>query len=166
MASRRSDAPVLGALAGLVATFAMTAAMAALQGHGRDRTALPPSLLLRSTRLARTAERHPALVTVAHFAFGAAAGSLFAGLIARRDPAAGVAWGLLVWAGSYAGWVPVSGMTPPAVDQSAERNLLMIIAHVVWGAALALGLNRLEADQEVIFRPRADDVQHGLARHG
>lgn len=166
MAARRSDAPVLGALAGLVATFAMTAAMAAMQRRGRDQTALPPSLLLRSTRLARTAERHPALVTAAHFAFGAAAGSLFAGLTTRRGPAVGIGWGLLVWAGSYAGWVPATGMTPPATRQSAERNLLMILAHVVWGAVLTGGLKRLEADQEVIFRPRLTDARHGLKSHG
>jgi uncharacterized membrane protein YagU involved in acid resistance len=166
MARRLSDAPVLGALAGLIATFAMTAAMAAMQRRGRDQTALPPSLLLRSTVLAKAAERHPALVTFAHFAFGAAAGGLFAGLTARRDPVAGIGWGLLVWAGSYAGWVPATGMTPPAVRQSTERNLLMILAHVVWGTVLAASLKRLETDQEVIFRPRSADARHGLAPHG
>ncbi len=166
MARRSPDGPVLGALAGMVATFAMTAAMAAMQRRSQDATALPPSLLLRSTRLARTAERHPALVTGAHFAFGAAAGSLFAALTARRGISVGIGWGLLVWAASYAGWVPATGLTPPAIRQSGERNLLMILAHVVWGAALAGSLSRLEADQDDIFQPRVADARHGLRPHG
>ena len=79
------------------------------------------------------------LTYAAHFSYGTSVGALF-GLVAPRDLGksivAGVGYGLLVWAGSYLGLLPALGLHRPATREPAERNALMIGAHVVWGAAL------------------------------
>lgn len=79
------------------------------------------------------------LTMLAHFGYGASVGGLF-GLLAPRNMsrsiAAGVGYGILVWAGSYLGVLPSLGLHRSATREPAERNALMIAAHVVWGAVL------------------------------
>jgi putative membrane protein len=79
------------------------------------------------------------LTMLAHFGYGAAVGTLF-GVISPRESSraipAGIGYGLLVWAGSYLGLLPSMGLHRPATREPAERNGLMIAAHVVWGAAI------------------------------
>jgi hypothetical protein len=41
-----------------------------------------------------------------------------------------------VWAGSYLGLLPMTGLLHSATRERAERNALMIAAHVVWGGVL------------------------------
>jgi uncharacterized membrane protein YagU involved in acid resistance len=89
----------------------------------------------------RLGERHRRdLTLLGHFAYGAAVGALFP-VAERRVPlpplATGMALGLAVWTASYAGWIPLAGMMPPPARQPVRRNLLMIAAHCVWGAATA-----------------------------
>lgn len=145
-----------GALAGLAATLPMTAAMARL--HRRlppdQRHALPPREILAALapRRARTDADGAVATLVAHFAYGAAAGALFA-LQGRRSLAAGSAYGLAVWGASYLGWIPATGLLRPATRHPARRNALMTAAHLIWGAALAAGLREIEAG-EPAFRPR------------
>ena len=81
---------------------------------------------------------------LAHFGYGAATGAAFAAATGSRDPAAGAAYGVLVWAGSYLGWIPAAGILRPAWEHPARRNLLMIAVHLVWGASMALTLRELE----------------------
>jgi putative membrane protein len=50
----------------------------------------------------------------------------------------GMGFGLLVWAASYLGIVPALGLIAPATRHRAQRNALMIVAHLVWGATLGL----------------------------
>jgi hypothetical protein len=137
-----------GSLAGLIATVPMTMAMRAL--HRRlppaERYPLPPRLI--TDEIASKAgvdghldesERRTATLA-AHYGYGAAIGGLYgplAGAAGRdRSPVLkGVAWGLAVWTASYLGWLPAAGILPPATEQPARRNALMIAAHVVWGAA-------------------------------
>src|SRR5581483_8802454 len=74
-----------------------------------------------------------ALTGVAHFGYGAAAGSLY-GPVGLALPVPGilssVVWGLLVWAGSYLGVLPSLHILQSAVRQPRDRVLLMILAHV------------------------------------
>jgi len=42
----------------------------------------------------------------------------------------------MVWGGSYLGLLPSLGILRPATDHPAQRNALMIAAHLVWGATL------------------------------
>ncbi|GGK97107.1 hypothetical protein Sme01_35470 [Sphaerisporangium melleum] len=85
------------------------------------------------------------LGALAHFAFGAGCGGLFALALARREPrvAAGVAYGLAIWAVSYQGWVPGLGIMPPVHRDRPGRQAIMAAGHVVYGTALALALHRL-----------------------
>lgn len=87
------------------------------------------------------------LTLASHFAYGAAMGTLYSALVKDALPVPrgvrGVTYGLGVWAGSYLGWLPAAGLYPPATEEPAPRNALMIAAHVVWGASLDLMLNGL-----------------------
>jgi hypothetical protein len=51
--------------------------------------------------------------------------------------------------------MPGLGVLKPAQRHPAERNLLMIGAHLVWGGTLALALRELELARREIF---ASDV--------
>jgi hypothetical protein len=148
--TRTSDdlgAALVGAGAGLAATAAMSALMLAAQRAG-VMGRLPPH------RIADVSvERSPAddavgregrgaLGWLLHFAFGAAAGGLYAVLHRRVDPPTpdpldGVGFGLAVWTVSYMGWVPALGFLPPATEDRPGRPPAMIAAHVVFGAVLA-----------------------------
>jgi uncharacterized membrane protein YagU involved in acid resistance len=78
------------------------------------------------------------LTLVSHFGYGASMGTLYRLIIQNRDPNVknGALFGVAVWTASYLGWLPALGIRKPATKESFERNLLMILAHVVWGASL------------------------------
>lgn len=135
-----------GAAAGFAATAPMTLFMDAVQAllprHEQD--GLPPEHITERA-LAKTGMDHGApgehgsLSMLAHFAFGATAGSFYAPLAQRLRPhpiLGGVAYGLAVWAASYLGWLPAAGLYRSALREPARRNLMIIGAHVVWGAVL------------------------------
>jgi len=144
-----------GALAGCIATGPMTVAMLLMHRllPGEQRYALPPTLITRRltggkgpfARFGSHASKP--LTYLMHFGFGTMFGAVFA-LVPRRvplpAPVRGVLFALGVWAASYLGWLPAAQILPPASKHPAERNALMIIAHVVWGAGMALLLERLD----------------------
>lgn len=142
--SARQDGAWLGALAGFVATMPMTAVMSRLLGTlpAGERYPLPPRELSQDLP-SLGAERSTATL-VYHFLYGAAAGALFGAISRRPGPGLGAGYGVLVWCGSYLGWIPGSHRLVPATRHPARRNCLMLAAHLVWGAALALGLHELE----------------------
>ena len=86
-----------------------------------------------------------AATLAAHFGYGAAMGGIFA-MLAPRTPGhpvpKGIAWGLIVWATSYLGLLPATGLHEPATRHPRERNILMILAHVIWGGSLGLLLSK------------------------
>jgi uncharacterized membrane protein YagU involved in acid resistance len=136
-----------GFVSGLAATAPMTAAMVAMHRKlpRHKRYPLPPRRITMRV-LEKLAVKHhleeehrTGLTMLAHFGYGAAAGTLF-GMIAPREPSraipVGIGYGLLVWAGSYLGLLPSMDLHRPATREPAERNGLMIAAHVVWGAAI------------------------------
>lgn len=147
-----------GFLSGLAATVPMSAVMEA--GHAKlplhRRYSLPPPRIEERARRkvglsrgGRTAD-HRALAIVLHFAFGGSAGAVYGG-VADRLPgpvlAKSVVFGVGVWAASYLLGLPaLLGLERHAVHEPAQRNALMIGAHVVWGAALGATFELLRAD--------------------
>ncbi len=144
MAIRRITA---GAIAGFAATAPMSIVMAILQRvvPQRERETLPPRIITARLTAKLGLREHVdhqeqiALTLVSHFAYGAAAGSVY-GLLERkvhvRSILKGTVYGLLVWTTSYLGILPALGLLRPATEQRAARNIVMISAHVVWGAVL------------------------------
>lgn len=142
------DDVVAGGVAGLMATAPMTLVMEALRQQlpRTERHALPPRLvMLRASRkagvrhhLGRRRQR-TGVTVAAHFLYGGAVGSLYVPLMrATGLPpiAGGLAYGLIVWLVSYLGLLPAARLFPPPTRVSPRRNALMIVAHLVWGAAL------------------------------
>lgn len=130
--------------AGAVATVGMSALMFA----GR-RTGLlgrmPPekitSRALNALGVERSRREQDAAAAVLHVGFGAMAGALFApALRALRLPLSpmlqGAAFGTLVWAVSYAGWIPALGIMPPPSRDRPRRPEVMLAAHWVYGGLL------------------------------
>jgi putative membrane protein len=80
-----------------------------------------------------------AITLFLHFVFGATAGLLY-GAMEEKVPVShavkGPLAGMVVWTGSYLGWIPALGILPSATEQPRRRNLLMIVAHLIWGLTL------------------------------
>jgi len=136
-----------GVAAGFAATAPMTLFMDAVHAllPRHEQNGLPPEHIT-ARALAKTGVdadaapgEHDSLSMVAHFAFGATAGSFYTPLAQRLRPhpiLGGVAYGLAVWAASYLGWLPAASLYRSALREPARRNLMIIGAHVVWGAVL------------------------------
>lgn len=111
---------------------------------------LPPRQITERSAKAAGVDRHldegqrDRLTWLSHFSYGAGMGALYGlGTEARSrdrawrsDLAKGMAFGTLVWAGSYSGYLPQLKLTPPVRHQPWRRTVLMILAHWVWGASL------------------------------
>ena len=137
---------LLGALAGFAATAPMSLAMKLMheQLPEHEQYPLPPRAVAMNiaaeagVREELDEPEREGLTWASHFAYGTACGALYA-TVAQRTPlppvVSGMAFGLAVWAGSYLGWLPATGILSPATEHPARRNALMIGAHLVWGAA-------------------------------
>lgn len=150
-----------GALGGLAGTLAHSAVMLTARRAGLVGT-LPPKAItdemLESVGVDPSEETRVALAVANHVGFGASTGALF-GLVQPRmsrgrSMLAGAAYGALVWFTSYEGWVPrVLGALPRAHRDRRDRQLVLLAAHLAFGAALGA----------VTARPpeRHDDVIDG-----
>jgi uncharacterized membrane protein YagU involved in acid resistance len=138
-----------GALAGCVATVPMTAVMLTLAAFVPEQEAdpIPPRQVTREITsragLWQQAdkEERAGLTTLAHFGFGAAAGALygpFAGSVPAPPLLSGAAYGLLVWAANYAGWLPALDIVRPPSQKPDSQNAQLILSHLVWGASLGV----------------------------
>jgi hypothetical protein len=151
-----------GALAGIAGTAAMTMFMQ--RTHARlptaERYPLPPREItaIVARQMGHEESAHTAdLALAAHFAFGAGAGALAAALRMPARPWLGALCGVGVWAASYLGWVPLSGILRPPSRHPARRNGLMAAAHLVWGGVTAAVLSEL-------YRARRGMLAEGPAR--
>lgn len=137
---------VVGALAGIVGTVAMTAAMRRLHARlpAQERYPLPPREITERMLPDHGEAATEDLSLLTHVGFGAAAG---AAMVAGNStgPVRGSLFGLAVWLGSYFGWVPASGILRAAGTHPPRRNALMIAVHLVWGAVTALSARELLA---------------------
>lgn len=148
---------LIGAIAGLAGTLAMTAAMRRM--HERlpadERYPLTPREIVDSAA-ARTGARPTAAgakdaTTAAHFAYGAATGALLGAANVAMGPVSGALAGTGVWLASYMGWIPAADLLKPASRHPPRRNALMIAAHLVWGVATARAMRELVVARETIF---------------
>ena len=138
----------IGAVAGMAATIPMTVFWEALHRRlpGEPRRPLPPREVVEALAVKAGASRHLSEVQVerlamaAHVGYGTLTGALF-GLVAPRGARAvpaGVLFGMGVWAGSYLGWLPATGVRhSPRYDVPA-RTALIVASHAVWGATAGL----------------------------
>ena len=137
-----------GAAAGVAATLVMSLELALAKSAGLLGEPPPKKLTRRILTLFGARPSRPSLyaaTTAAHLAYGAGAGALYA-LLPRtmRGPLPGTAFGIAVWAVSYAGWIPKLGlMRRPSRDRPG-RPTSMVLAHVVFGASLDRALSRLD----------------------
>ena len=155
---------VQGGLAGLVATAPMTAVMRAGErfvpltnkvanwGHLPPRQITEHALHEIGVNQELDESDRSVAATLAHYGFGTAAGGLL-GLAASNlsevpRPVLGAAFGVGVWAASYAGWLPLVGIRRHATEEPAGRNIQMIAAHIVWGAAAGAALDAMSRSRD------------------
>jgi hypothetical protein len=150
-------AATTGALAGLVATGAMSPVMAPRLSRGLSRQGglhrFPPRRIVRRLEsafagrpVAATATER-VLTLIAHAGYGCALGAVLGVLRnrhRRRGPlATGFTFGLGVWAAGYAGWVPVLGIREGTVAGRRSAIPFPLAAHIVYGLVLGLAEARL-----------------------
>jgi len=136
-----------GAIAGFVATAPMSISMLIgwrlLPAH--EKYHLPPRLITEeiSERMGvedRLGERELVGLTIfSHFGYGALFGAFYARFehkLPLHASLKGALSGVALWVGSYLGWLPAFGILSPATWHPWRRNLLMIVAHVIWGVTL------------------------------
>lgn len=86
-------------------------------------------------------EERTAAAVAAHLLYGGAAGAVYGTIAAKLSappPASGVAYGLVLWAAGYLGWLPAAGVLPPPWRQRPGGALTPLVAHAVYGLALGL----------------------------
>ena len=141
-----------GALAGLVATVPMTLFMLVMHRllPNWQRYALPPERV--TGELAERADvdlDKPQLLgasLLSHFGYGANMGALYSSLT-RRIPLPpvlkGIVFGIAIWAASYLGWMPGLRIEQAATEEPLRRNVMMVAAHMIWGATTGIVADRL-----------------------
>jgi len=138
-----------GAFAGVAATGVMTAARL-----GAEQTALVEQRSAHAEVVGRmralrghTMWGHEAetLATIAHYAFGLVAGTLYAMFAPRRArPVAGVAYASTIWTVSYHQILPRLGLMPRPTRDDTGRQVALAVDHVLYGLALDACLEGLE----------------------
>ena len=134
-------------LAGFLATLPMTVFMMLLYRRlpRKEQYPLPPRQVTMElaekagvkSRLEET--ERTGLALLAHFAYGTVMGAIYSLLVGKVPGPSllkGIAFGLVVWAGSYLVLLPVLGILRSATHHPLRRNALMIAAHIFWGAVL------------------------------
>jgi uncharacterized membrane protein YagU involved in acid resistance len=149
-----------GAVAGLAATVPMTAAMRAIhrQLPRHERDPLPPAQVTVNAaevagvahKMSRRQKHHAVLAT--HYGIGTTAGAVYgllAPYLAGPGVLNGVAYGLTVWASSYLGVLPATGLYKAPDREPARRHGMTAAAHVVWGGVLGVLTDLLQPEKEV-----------------
>lgn len=157
MKNPRLLSSLLGFICGVCATGPMSAIMITLHRHlpAWEKYPLPPREI--TEKIARqitpgsdlTPPTRSALAWLAHFGYGGAAGAIYANAYLPVAPAIrGPLFGIVVWLSSYFGILPALGILSSAEKHPIRRSGLMILAHLVWGWAVAVLLETLLSDQK------------------
>jgi hypothetical protein len=154
---------IVGAIAGVIATAAMTWAAAESFRRLPDKEQYPlPPREITDRLLSKTLTPRPAVLTLTvanHFLFGAACGALSRLLPpACRSSGGSVGYALGVWVLSYFGWIPASRILRAANTHPPRRNALMIACHAVWGTALWASAEVLSRSLDPLRRGPANDA--------
>ena len=152
-----------GVISGLAGTVAMTTAMALARLTGIQGGELPPRKISRHAEKATglhdrlSAIEFEASWIAQHFAYGAGAGVAYALADRRLDlpppSLSGPAFGLSLWAISYAGWLPAFGLYPPPGRDRGDRIAAMIAHHLVYGTTTAFVAHTLRPRPEPHLGP-------------
>lgn len=138
-----------GTIAGLVGTIPMSIFMLVMHRilPAWQRYALPPKEITKEMaeradiRQYMDKQQLLGASLVSHFGYGATMGTLYAALtrrIALPPVFKGIMFGLVIWAFSYLGWLPLAGFSEAATEEPMRRNVLMVVAHIIWGSATGL----------------------------
>ena len=140
-----------GMVGGAVATAGMSAVMFAAQRTGLLGR-MPPRKIthaaLDALGVRRSKDQEYGLTGLAHLGYGIGCGALFGWLEprtrARHLPASlrGAAFASLIWAVSYAGWVPALGIMEWPRNDRPGRPTSMLVAHWVFGSILGALVGR------------------------
>ena len=151
---QKQYSPLQGAIAGFVGTLPMTIFMLSTQRFlpKGQRYDLPPEIITKDITERVHIRQHMnkaqvlAATTAAHFGYGAGMGMLY-GILARRLPfnsaLKGILFSLVIWAVSYQMVLPVIGIKESAQSETTRRNLMMIVAHIIWGASTGVATDLL-----------------------
>jgi len=144
---------VQGLLAGLIATVPMSLFMwlGFIYLPRKEKYPLPPKEITEELAEDTGLARHMSsgaiswLSLLCHFSYGAVMGGLYGFIIffvLGMRPSfevgmlLGITFGIMVWTISYLLALPILNILTPATEHPARRNILMIFAHIVWGAIL------------------------------
>lgn len=111
------------------------------------------------------------LVLLNHFAYGSAAGILYAVVAGngRGGLIKGSVFGVGVWLISYFGLLPAVSVLTSAKDHPAPRNLLMLAAHILWGIVVGLFVETMLEDshrrRSALARPSTIPAQDTSDRY-
>jgi uncharacterized membrane protein YagU involved in acid resistance len=117
-----------------------------------EQAALPPALLTRDVQnktglmTDTSSEIQQELTMLSHYGYGALGGIIYAALASKSSAhpiIKGSAFGLGVWGASYYGLIPGLDLNPSGKTLSNKRNLMMIAAHIAWGASLGFAEHEL-----------------------
>jgi hypothetical protein len=138
---------IAGCLAGLGATIPMTAVMLVLHYLLPQRRKVPLEPLQVSQNVLAAGDVEPAtreganaVAAIAHLSFGATCGMLRPPIreMVGREATRGPYYGLMIYAVSYAGWLPMLGILRPPQRRPWQRNVILLASHLTWGIALDL----------------------------
>lgn len=136
-----------GIWASVMATTSMTMSLFKLfqQLPLQQRSPLPPAVLAKeighklSLSKNLNLDEQSQFTMFSHYGYGAMAGVLYT-LLTKKIPGnpilKGSVFGLGVWAVSYFVIIPALGLKSSGAKMSRERNLMMLTAHLIWGASL------------------------------
>ena len=105
--------------------------------------AITRRLAQRTTGQRPTGTQLDVLSAAAHLSVGSSAGAIF-GLVVPPQPnplraaTAGAGYGLMVWCAGYVGFLPALDLMSPPPSGERRRTRTMVVAHIVYGAALGL----------------------------
>ena len=141
-----------GAAAGAVATLPMTIFWETMHARlpGEPPRPMPPREVAEGLAVKAGVNRELSeqqiedLAMALHLGYGTVTGAIF-GLVAPKGPAAATAAGMLfglgVWASSYLGWLPATGVRHSPRWDPPTRTKVLIASHLVWGATAGLLLS-------------------------
>lgn len=137
------DALADGGFAGFLATGAMSVLLVTADAAGVMNYEPPRKIIDKFFPRLPSPLKNAAAVA-AHFGYGLAVAGVYA--LARKkrpSPGAGLAYGAVVWAAGYEGWLPALGILPPAHRDKTGRAVTTLAAHLLYGAVLGQALARL-----------------------
>lgn len=134
---------VVGAGWGAVATLMMSALMLAGTAAGASPMPKPvPVALVAHTLGSIPKPAVMVLAVIAHLAYGAAAGALLAGLVARVTVWIGLGYGVVLWAAMGLVMLPYLGWGLFGTAQTPRIAVATLVLHLVYGLTLGLLLDR------------------------